>query len=140
MATTYARQTITITDTRGNNPQTVPAHGDPSVRREGACVDLVLEGQIHIGAPIGARILLRTDGTWVHWQTYYDASNWYLHISVAYSGSPPPPTVAQRETVSEWWADATTRPYGIFIGQSLYDWAFGDGEPLGRDGRRVLLA
>lgn len=119
-------QTIVITDISGNNPVEVPVK--PKLDREGACLDLIIIQQVHIGCPISVRLSLRTNGDVAIWSTLFNGDgNWYAHVDpgmYAYT-PPPPPTEAQRRTVARWWA-GEERPCGLSggVGRSLLDWAF----------------
>lgn len=119
-------QTIVITDVTGRNPVTIPVK--PQLDREGACFDLIIVQQVHIGCPVSVRLSLRTDGNVAIWDTKFDGSgSHYAHVDpdmYAY-GEPNAPTEAQRRTVARWWA-GVERPCGLSggVGKSLLDWAF----------------
>lgn len=118
-------QTITITDTSGLAPVTVPAN--PRCDREGACLDIIIETSVHIGVPVSVLLSLRTDGSVHFWQTHVgrDAGH-YAHIAREYCMRElPAPTEAQRLTVARWWS-GLDRPLGLKggVGATLLDWAF----------------
>jgi hypothetical protein len=139
-------QTITITNFRGEEPVTLPLN--ERIEREGACLDLIVQTQVHIGCPVAVELSLRTDGSVLLWNIQFASSaSHYAHLSptqYAYS-TPHRPTDAQRRTVARWWA-GIERPLGLTggVGQSLIEWAL-DGQPLDSlkpylDGRLPALA
>lgn len=151
-------QAITLDDGYGR-AITVPMVRDWSIQRENGpdnhIADTPLTGQVMVGCPVGVTILLRTDGTWVHWQTDFDAHNHYLHFAdegrfVRLGDDYRPvyrrdePTAAQRRTLARWWL-GDERPYGMTIGEPVARWAFAGLTPQQisdryGDGRPVYLA
>ena len=143
-------QTITITDPGGRNAVTVPVH--PRVDREGACLDLIVSQQLHVGCPVYVLLSLRTDGSTAVWDTRFDGkANPYAHVVTGMNGwangghTVPEPTEAQRLTIARWWA-GIEYPCGIqgSPGQSLMQWAFAglDADIVSQrylNGKRVLL-
>src|SRR5689334_10584251 len=100
-----ADETITIRHRDGE--VTIPGQRDWNVQREngpdrGRPIDVALHAQVLIGYPIGVTILLRSDGSWVHWTTDFQSGNHYLHFAAG-SGEGSPLTEAQRRTLARWW-------------------------------------
>lgn len=124
-------QTITITDGSGQNPVTVPV--SPRCDREGACLDLIVEVEVHVGVPVAVQLSLRTDGSVQLWATRVGANaSSYVHVvsrmnGYDRTGTPilPTPTEAQRRTVARWWSGAE-KPLGLRngVGATLLKWAF----------------
>lgn len=138
--------TITLRGGYGEPEITIPARNNWQARREigpdGYIADCMLGGNPAHGVPIWVDILLRTDGTWVHWTTTYTGDNHYLHIQQEQRG---PITEAQRRTVARWYLGLDPRPYGMALGSTLTAWAFAGFTPKQLserygDGRKLYLA
>ncbi len=126
---------------------TIPVPPGPPAREigpDGRIAACVLSADVSVAVPIRVKILLRTDGTWVHWSTSFDGQrNCYLHIEQAQRG---PITEAQRRTLAGWWLKREPSPYGLPIGATVFKWAFADFDSPDEvsakygDGSRVYLA
>jgi hypothetical protein len=85
-------------------------------------IDVVIEGNPALRCPVLVKILLRSDGSWVHWATEFNGGdNGYLHLVQSPDCEP---SEAQRRTVARWWLDLDPTPYRMGLGRTTCEWAF----------------
>jgi hypothetical protein len=99
---------------------TIPLHTGCGITRESGCLDVCLSRAVGVSCPLKVAILIRTDGTVVHWYSEWCAGydNTYWHFSngsdelatglknlegTKFLRAPIPPTSAQRAVLGSMW-------------------------------------
>ena len=118
---------ITIHDERGDVTIPVGPVDVASLGLDYQAGDIQFSGQVRIGVGVAVTIVLKHDGSWVHFTTKWGKTdNIYLHFatdSLWDRTHRRPPTETQRATIARWRA-GRERPYGLSVGGPVYGWAF----------------